>query len=371
MSFSPQITAKLGLDTAGLKRGVVTAESVMAGAGKALQKKLGLQDGFKSIVAGLGLNIQDLADKIASPWKSAAESAKAIEESTRRTTSLVIAGIRQGNSPEQNLAFGRKQFGRTQRQLEALQGVIGKQEDNFVLGGIPIPNLSKLSNQKDAAALVEELQRIGNENDKLAADIKKQNDEYADQKSSLLDLREVRRDGAAELIVAYRELDKLFDKMSRTAFGTMERRKAELEVLKQQDKVSSIREQRAERARKLATEYVDASDRTDRLKRDAATAQRDRISGSIEDIAAGQGTPTDQARAREVLRLEQQARRQNLSGFAEAGLASLSRADQLRLGITGLDSKSRDPLASSREAILDSERHLARIAQSLDHKDLK
>jgi hypothetical protein len=94
---------------------------------------------------------------------------------------------------------------------------------------------------------------------------------------------------------------------------------------------------------------------------------RDRSGLTVAELAAGvPGTSqTTKARAREIQRLEQQARRQRAGGFTVEAEASTSRALQLRSQLEPLTSGEKDPLAGAAEQLETANEHLASIDENL------
>jgi hypothetical protein len=94
---------------------------------------------------------------------------------------------------------------------------------------------------------------------------------------------------------------------------------------------------------------------------------RDRSGLTVAELAAGvPGTSqTTKARAREIQRLEGQARRQRAGGFTAEAEASTSRALGLRQQLEPLTSSEKDPLGGATEQLEKANEHLSNIDESL------
>lgn len=133
-----------------------------------------------------------------------------------------------------------------------------------------------------------------------------------------------------------------------------EQRRSDEEYLRRAKEILSVGQQVAD-----AEERV-AKAKQDRNKAERALEQqrRDRSGLTLEEVAGGQyqATQTQRARAREVLRLEEQAKRQRATGFEAEAAKSTERALSLRQRIGSLISGEADPMGQLREALRESQK---------------
>ncbi|MBX3736028.1 MAG: hypothetical protein KF715_05010 [Candidatus Didemnitutus sp.] len=100
--------------------------------------------------------------------------------------------------------------------------------------------------------------------------------------------------------------------------------------------------------------------------------QRDRVSFTLSEAVTGtRGNATDQARAREIQRIEEDARRSFDAGFEKSALEKQNRADALRQGFGRLDSRERDPAKAFKDALKESEDRLKELCTSLRAEVIK
>lgn len=200
-----------------------------------------------------------------------------------------------------------------------------------------VQNKQGAAREKYAAATIE-LNRMQEEN-RMAQMTSEQ---------KLLALEEKRRDiqatialsGDDDLTLA-RELERLKSKI--------------LGVERQISEENKRQREEEEKARKAVEE---AQAQRTKAAADLAKQKKDRSALTIQQVAAGeyQVTQTQRAQAREVLRLEEQAKRQRATGFEAEAAKSTERALSLRQRIGSLASGEADPMGQLREALRESQK---------------
>lgn len=411
MSIRAEFLARLGLDSSALHRGLAAVGPSVDRVGTTISRRFSGQNLFRGFMQGIGIgSVQQIADAITAPWKSAAESAKQIEESTARTTAMIERTLAARRTPEQNLAFNEKRQASEQKVLEGMQARLGKEAGgiwNKSLGvaGVESGEVSELRAQvQQQIELVQSLYSEGEAIRKQIADAAARDaKELAGLEKQLAEAR-VRRqiaegDAQADLrfagqryaeatLTAGRALDGTKEKLE--ALRDVELRRAELaeatrraeaeqQRVAAEKKADLEKQQRLqERIASITKRIADAELTVARTRRDAANTRADRLAFTLAEAAAGtRGNSAAQSRARQIERDEAAARRLRDSGLSletrgqrgerivQDSAFFENRALALRRGLGGLNSTERDPLAAAREAIIDSEKHLAEIKDEL------
>jgi hypothetical protein len=143
-----------------------------------------------------------------------------------------------------------------------------------------------------------------------------------------------------------------------------EQRRSDEDYLRRAREILQIGEQVAE-----AEERVTKA-KEDRNKAEQAMAQQrsDRSALTLEEAAGGQyqATQTLRAQAREVMRLESQAKRQRATGFEAEAAKSTDRALALRQRIGALASGEKNPMAAAQQTLEASLTQLKDSKKALD-----
>lgn len=401
MAFVSEIVAKMGLDTTGFQAALTktTADVGRAGddIGRKLKRAFGAGDVFKGLLQGLGIqSIQSVVDKLTSGFKEAADNAKEIEQFTRETADIydkIFAGRR---TDEQNIAVLRQRDARLLREEEEIRSAAAKEVTTSTMTGAFGVQLTSAP-----AGLTEAQQKriieIARERAQIQADsetLQKRVDEAETKRVERLEEDTRKYDDAVQKLAEDRgaferesmaneealkqltmeRLDlesRLADDVARTDEDELKAKRRILEVEKEIARVNekivddNIRkaeaEIRNEKALKAAQEALADSQKSYR------NAFKDRSAFTVSELAQG-GAGINQTlkdSAREIQRLERQARRQRATGFEAAAERSTERALQLRQRLGALTTSDRDPLAQSAEAIKKSEEHLKEIKNSL------
>jgi hypothetical protein len=123
-------------------------------------------------------------------------------------------------------------------------------------------------------------------------------------------------------------------------------------------------QQRARNIAENAKSEKDAAMAVSNAKQSRDESMRDRRSLTLEEAASSKQTSV-RSRAKEILRLEAQAKRQTEQGFAKSAEESMSRANVIRNRASFLRAADRDPDMAAQRAVVDSEKHLKEIRDSL------
>lgn len=400
--FFSEVTAKLGVDITAFKRGMTEAQAVAGQAAGGIAKKFEARDLGRTLATALGLNLQTIADKLVEPFKESADAAERIakysEEAADATQRMLDArktDLQQLADMERRLEkimSGRSNAegpGFFSRALGLGLNAIGQTglASKFLVDENQLAE-ERSKNARDAALLSEQIAA------KRAAIEKKQYDEELKNLQEIRDSREkqaesekalydFRRRAAIEdmtmaqrifVLTAERErieetlafwADKRAQGVEISTYRNGELLKLEERRREIQKDIADETKRAAQEAKKLAEEYYRAQTGAAAAAAALSTAKRDAISASLGDLAAGGGTGRQQFTAQEIMRLEAQARRQNLMGFTDLANQSQSRALALRSGLEGLVSSERNPFASQLEQLKLQTDELKKISESL------
>lgn len=156
MAADASIKANLSGDASGLIAALETAKQGVAkfgnDAAKILDRKLGLKDVFKGVLQGIGIaSVGQIADKVAQPFKEAAESAERLEKSTSRAADATERMIRARQDDNQQLAALIAKAERYQREAErAANAPSSKKFFGFIERGSGLDKLFGLSAAEDS-----------------------------------------------------------------------------------------------------------------------------------------------------------------------------------------------------------------------------
>jgi hypothetical protein len=412
MAASSEIRYKISGDTSALSRAFVAAESVAASAGKQLRKKLGMEDTFKSAILTLGVSIEKIVEQLAEMatggpqevWKealtSANESARIIEESTRRRMSNLrqIADIekqiarRAGDEdptprPRSNslLDYGAKffdaigaknaasSFRRANVELPAVAAARAAAANRDRLADeAKLAELKEreAANQERIAEARRSLERIGiGGEQKIAA-------AHEDAVRAEEALEEARRKGAdtTEKELTYLARVKTYrEAILDTAKATAEAQRKEAEQAREDEAAELQAQEKLAEARGRVSVAANQADQANQL------ARRDALAFTIDDAASGKrGTASDRAKAKAIQRDEATARRLADSGLAVTQYDSTigknvdvraaffqDRAQQMREGMSGAKSAEKNQFAVTEERLEEAVAELRDISESL------
>jgi hypothetical protein len=401
MAFLSEITAKLGLDTTGLNAALTRATADVGRAGDDIGRKLnrafGAGDVFKGLLQGLGIqSVTSLVDKLTEGFKDAAEHAKEIEKTTAETATIYERIFATRRTDQQNLDKAREKDARLAREAAAIQEEASKPIETTTMG----PNFQvrttitagKITEEqqkrlfeiaKERALVEEEIEKltraVAKADEQHTQQLQKDTDAYAKAQADLdrqrrdfqreqMDNEEALKDAVKEKI----DLEaSLADDIAMSDEDQIERKKRILDLDKQiqrtQEKIVDDNIKAAEAQVKNEKTLRDAQKRVAEGKASLQEAKLDRSAFTVAEIAAGGKGITSQARgrAREIQRLEAQARRQRAAGFEGAAEKSTERALAIRERLGILSSSERNPLEAQLKTLKQSEEHLAEIKNSL------
>lgn len=401
MAFVSEITAKLGLDTTGLNAALTRATADVGRAGDDIGRKLnrafGAGDVFKGLLQGLGIqSVQSLVDKLTEGFKDAAEHAKDIEKTTAETASIYERIFAARRTDEQNLTKARETDARLAREAAAIQEAAAKPVETTTLGAnfqvrttLSVGKITE-EQEKRLFEIAKERAVVMEEIEKLTRAIAKTEEQHSQQlerdtKSLAKAQEELDRsrrdferehmenqDALREALMEQIDLEaSLVDDIAIAEEEQIERKKRILDLDRQiqraQEKIVDDNIRAAEAQIKNQKALADAEKRVSEGKASLEQAKLDRSAFTVSEIAAGGKGITSQAkgRAKEIIRLEEQARRQRAAGFTGAAEKSTERALALRERLGILTSAERNPLEAQLKSLKASEEHLAEIKNSL------
>lgn len=391
MAFTSEVKARLSLDTTPFSRALTKATADLGEAGDDMQRKLkrsfGAGDVFKGLLQGLGIgSVQAVVDKLVGGYERAAEQAKTLAETTARTLGLYQAIYASRRTDEQNLAANLREQARLQKQLagtteqsemRTMYGPGGAYQARFV---------TRQANPERAAEIAQELAQLAKDEEEIRGKIKKTaEDTRKEDAKRAEELQKAREELAAQEAANAAKQKTLNDQIA-----DLEEQRANLratialsgdedltksrEVAKISGKILDLEKQRADEAKRAADEteryqkrLADAQNALANSIRAADRAFEDRSAVTLQEVAAGkyQSSSQQRGRAREILRLEEKAKRQRAQGFEAEAFETTSRALKMRRSMSQLGEAERDPMADAAEAIEKSEEHLAEIRASL------
>jgi hypothetical protein len=401
MAFLSEITAKLGLDTTGLNAALTRATADVGRAGDDIGRKLnrafGAGDVFKGLLQGLGIqSVQSLVDKLTEGFKEAADHAKDIEKTTAETATIYERIFAARRTDQQNLDKAREKDAQLAREAARIQEEAAKPIETTTMGPnfqvrttVTAGRLTQEQEQrlfeigKERAAVMEEIEKltraVAKADEQHSQQLQKDTDAYAKAQA---DLDRQRRDFEREQMdneEALREAVKeridleasLADDIAISDEDQIERKKRILDLDRQiqrtQEKIVDDNIKAAEAQVRNEKAVAEAEKRVTDAQEALSRTKIDRSTFSVSELAAGgKGiTQTSKVKAREIQRLETQARRQRAQGFEDAAAQSTERALALRERLGILSSSERNPLEAQLKTLKQSEEHLAEIKNSL------
>lgn len=408
-----EVRFKIGADTSSLSRGFAVAQTLAAQAGKAIHKKLGLQDAFKSTVLALGLSVDKIAEKIAEMWtggsqdawrsglEAAQEASRIIEENTLKRMDT----LRQIEQLEKDI-----------RRNAAQEDAAPKKQESFIARMINSP-LSAIATL-GASRVIAKAAGIGQEAPAEAHDrAQKATTERLAKEAKIEELKEKQAANTERVEAAMREIDRLgmgdegkalalqqdmeaaylkVDEAARKGADTTALHLSALAKEKAlQDHILAIEKKQTEEAEKqkrARESFLDkyrqslkAQANVDEARKNLGSARHDALALGVDEAASGKrGTSADRARARAIQRDESRARSLFGSGRSVTEFNSATqrneirgaqffqnRALQLREGFGRAKTDEQKPFATLEEQIKEANQYLYEIQQSLIPTDSK
>jgi hypothetical protein len=377
------LLTKLGLDLSAFSKGWDSAANIAgtgaAGLGKAVQRKLGVNDVFKSFVAAVGIDVKSIANYVAESfgigekqqkqWSDFAELSDRVAEANARNMRATLTDEQRYQLDLQDRDRLLKKISETQ--TDSSEGLLAQKKLELELAG-------KISSIQEYDA-----KQAKEEADKRKKEAEEQIDLNEKKHDSII-AKEKPEERVENLKAEVDQIQKLLDA---GAFGTesaekwhqiLEKRKGDLikatdDVAAAQKKADEEAARRAELLEKRRRAAVEVSEK----QTDLSNAIGDRGKLSLAELANiptfSSGVSVDVAgqssAARQVLDLQKQADDARLSGRAEDAVGLLDQADKIKSGLTSLNSSERaDPFESYKKALAASEQTLSDIDKQLAGK---
>lgn len=376
----------------------VAGKTIGAGLGQAIDRKVGMKDAFKGLVAGIGISVETIAEKLTEGFKQASESAERILQSTTETLGIYDRIFSGRRTDDQNLLENRRRQKRLQDELETSKPrVVEKKQFNAFTQRFDTQQTTIPGNSERAAEIAKELASLAEQEQELTkktAETKRKDlDDYLKKSKELDDILE--RNARAQLDTQG-QIDALLEKQNalRNASGGLAAGELEtqIEIAKIDAQILDLRERQGDEFKKQADDTIRQLDKIDELRRKAKQAvgdvrtadmrlssgRRDQVAFGLEEAAGGtRGSRDDLVRARRIQSLELRARRaydsrgefrdergQVLTG-EQRSRQLMDRANQLRTGFDRLKSNEQDPMGALLKEQKTASEHLKEIRDSL------
>lgn len=396
MAFTPEVKARLSLDNTPFQR-ALTATVAQAGAagddiGKKLQRSFGPGDVFKGLLQGVGIgSLETIVDRISDGFRTAAEQAERIAESAARSLGIYERIFASRRSDEQNLAVNRREQARLQAELAEANRTATTESRSwnaFTQRWDMKSTVTKAADPEKAAQIAQRLAELSAEEvsltGKIAANKAKAAEatqqEIKQQETGLQRLEDQRREFERSQLSAEDRLRVLHQERAALAAdeddeyeSQVKRKERILELDRQISAASAERLDNVRRIAQLEEQLRNAETALASAKQDMATAERDRYSFTVEEVAKGGGgiSQRQRAKALEILRLESQAKRQLAQGFEGSAKASFDRAKDMRSSFGVLKSTEQDQFKSMSQDIAKSTGYLESIKKQLEPTAIK
>ena len=397
MAFVAEVRARLGLDTTEFSRGLTKAQADVGAAGadmgKKLQRAFGAGDVFRGLLAGIGIgSIQGVVEQISRLWTGVTKEIetgydKAIE-AQERLANESIRRMRQMASLEtqyQLLLIERERLERGMGRSVAEEKPGWLDATLKAISEAPLPTairgaaMAGLMNRRQVRGEARDLaqqeadikarMRMFEIEDEMTAVQNKQGVAREKYAAATIELNRMQEENRMAQMTSEQKLAALEEKRrdiqstialsgddDLTLARELERLKSKILGVERQISEENKRQREEEEKARKAVE--DAQAQRTKAAADLAKQKKDRSALTIQQVAAGeyQVTQTQRAQAREVLRLEEQAKRQRATGFEAEASKSTERALSLRQRIGSLASGEADPMGQLREALRESQK---------------
>lgn len=398
MAFVSEIVAKLGLDTSAFKAALTKTTADVGRAsedmGGKLKRAFGAGDVFKGLLQGLGIaSIQAVVDKLTSGFKDAAENAKDLQKISEETADVYDKIFEARRTDEQNLSALRQKDLRLANEEKRIReaaavkvpvniplvGFAGmrpigatpeqeKRSREIALERAKIQQQSEAIQRRIQTAEEGRMQKLDDENTAYQQGMAKlAEDQGAFQRSQLTNQQQLGEATKEKIALEMKLADDIA--LSGDEELAIKRRIFEIdkEIQRVNEAITDDAKKRNEESQTNEKKRAKAKADVNESERALSQQRRDRSGLTVAELAAGvPGTSqTTKAKAREIQRLEQQARRQRAGGFTVEAEASTSRALQLRSQLEPLTSGEKDPLAGAAEQLETANEHLASIDENL------
>lgn len=406
MSFGPELIARLGLDASAFTRGIARVQQETGGLDKALKRKIGGDDAFKSLVAGLGISIENIAERIAEAWVGGTRRGlEEIKQLYDQEGTLIERNIFERLPDEKaQAAYINREIDKVTKELNRPREMEDKKTVVVTgIGGVSLapgfkePQEDYEMRMAKARVRLAELQAVQIGQEKKT---KEENKKLDEDVAKIGEARTMRELDASMKVARLTDQQWAAERaVDAAAEGTVEKKKAIIaleeislkllaaereqlqdynEALEARDRKKREDESREKRIGGLKSALGQAQDQVASAQQVLKTGKQDALSLTIQDAAAGKGTQTMKAKAKEILRIEDQARRVNLSGATEMrdyqgrpmtpqqyAARLQSRAEDLRAKAGFLQSSDQRPFAAAEKALEEANKHLDSIRAAL------
>jgi hypothetical protein len=398
MAFVSEIVAKLGLDTSAFKAALTKTTADVGRAsedmGGKLKRAFGAGDVFKGLLQGLGIaSIQAVVDKLTSGFKDAAENAKDLQKISEETADVYEKIFEARRTDEQNLSALRQKDLRLANEEKRIReaaavkvpvniplvGFAGmrpigatpeqeKRSREIALERAKIQQQSEAIQRRIQTAEEGRMQKLDDENTAYQEGMAKlAEDQGAFQRSQLTNQQQLGEATKEKIALEMKLADDI-------ALSGDEELAIKRRILDLDKEIQRVNEAITDDAKRRNEEFQTNEKKRAKAKADVTESEkavseqlRDRSGLTVAELAAGvPGTSqTTKARAREIQRLERQARRQRAGGFTVEAEASTSRALELRKQLEPLTSSEKDPLGGATEQLEKANEYLSNIDENL------
>lgn len=408
-----EVRFKIGADTSSLSRGFAQAQSVAAVAGKAIEKKLGLKDAFKSTVLALGIGIDKIAEKIAEMWtggsqeawrsslNAAQEASRIIEESTlkRMNTLRQIEQLEKDirRNAAQEDATPKKQEGFLSRMMNsplAALTTLGASRGLAKLTGVgqETPADAHARAQEATAKRLAAEAKIEELKEKQAADVER-------VEAAMREISRLGMDDEGKALALQQEMEAAYAKVNEAARKGADTTALHLAALAKEKSlqehllaIEKKQTEEAEKQKRARADFLDkyrqslkAQDKVGEARKNLGDARHDALALGVDEAASGaRGTSADRARARAIQRDEAKARQLFGSGRTVTEFNSATqrnesrgaqffqnRAEQMRQGFGRAKTDEQRPFAGLEEQFKEANQYLYEIQESLKPTESK
>ena len=204
------IKVDVNADTTGFQRGLDRLSAQADKFKQTVGRKFGLVDVGKGLLQGLGIgSVQQVAQLVTGFYERAAQSAKALEESTGRMLDMTLRAISLRNSPGQNADNLRGQAAGMNTEIGIQQGTLRDLKSN-PLNWVTDAGRAAITDAEKALADMQEKQaRLLYQADEIDLAEKRKLQTLRDQRMALEDNIDVAKGQMTELQAANRELQRM------------------------------------------------------------------------------------------------------------------------------------------------------------------
>ena len=370
----PSVGFRLFADSSDFERGLAGAEGKVSHVG---ERMIGVKNAAHVLATALGLNLENIAEHLARLVtgfsKDEEESLKKISEASEKAAEAQEAALEKLKEKrlklkEDTVKLDKEIIDAQSSGQERLNRINEESRKiNYDIQAGRVKGIGYLEAEKRLDEL--KLLRI-----KTASEVEKENNSLIDRKLALLANEEkLRREGlpmAERIKAAEGDIVALLDEQ--TAYKPDS--KGYLDIAEAIDKARSNLRSLNKEQKELTKEQRAAQAGVGKASSDLATAQEDRGKMSLQELAGisqfspgvSIDTEAQGSKAREVLDMQQKAEEARKAGDSTGAAEMLSRADEMKGGLSALKSSERaDPFEAYKQALKTSEDQLKAINDKL------